>query len=94
MLASKVSFYLRIQKLWLSHGDHLVAGNTHNITSIDCFVSQQCCIDVQMLCNFVVLLIIHFQDKYSHLPVSLHLTEVVIIVRSSKKYEGWWVGVG
>jgi hypothetical protein len=28
---------------------------------------------VQVSCHFIVLLILHFRDKYAHLPVPLHL---------------------
>ena len=38
------------------------------------FVSQQCFIDIQLSCNFVVLLICHFRDRYAELSIPLHLT--------------------
>ena len=74
VLAAKVSFFFRIWKLWISHGDHSVFGNTRKITSTDCFVSQQCFLDIQMSCHFVVLLIVHFKTRYLGLAVPLHLT--------------------
>ena len=74
MLAGKVSFFFRIWKLWFSHGDHGVGGNTKNLTLQECFVSNQCYLDVQLSCHFVVLLIRYFRDAFSHLPVPLHLT--------------------
>ena len=40
----------------------------------ECFVSNQCYLDVQLSCHFVVLLIRYFRDAFSHLPVPFHLT--------------------
>ena len=74
ILASKVSFFFTLWKLWLKHGNHGVLGNSKTLSAHEAFVSQQCYIDIQISCHFVVLLIAHFRDKYSHLPVSLHLT--------------------
>lgn len=37
-------------------------------------VSQQCYLDIQLLCHFVVLLICHFKDKYPYLVVMLDST--------------------
>lgn len=74
VLASKVSFFFRLWKLWFQFGDHIVGGNSKKLTTARNFVSMQCFIDVQMSCHFVVLLICHFRDKYPHLPVLLHLT--------------------
>jgi hypothetical protein len=45
-----------------------MGGNTNKLTVKDSFVSTQCLLD------FVVLLIRHYKDTYSHLPVPLHLT--------------------
>lgn len=45
-----------------------------NFTIAQNFISHQCFIDIQIACNFVVLLICYFRDKYSHLHVPLHLT--------------------
>ena len=74
VLASKVSFFFRIWKLWFQHGDLGVGGNTKNLTLQECFVSNQCYLDVQLSCHFVVLLIRYFRDAFPHLPVPLHLT--------------------
>ena len=74
VLCSKVSFFFRLWKLWFVHGNHLVGGMACNFTIAQNFISQQCFIDIQIACNFVVLLVCHFRDKYSHLPVPLHLT--------------------
>jgi len=74
VLASKVSFFFRIWKLWFHHGDHGVGGNTKKLTLQECFVSNQCYLDVQLSCHFVVLLIRYFRDGFSHLPVPLNLT--------------------
>ena len=74
VLASKVSFFFRIWKLWFTYGDHNVGGNTKTPTLQECFVSNQCYLDVQLSCHFVVLLIRYFRDAFSHLPVPFHLT--------------------
>ena len=37
-------------------------------------MSNQCFLDIQLSCHFVVLLIVHFRDRYPHLSVPLHLT--------------------
>ena len=74
VLASKVSFFFRIWKLWFQHGDHGIGGNTKTPTLQECFVSNQCYLDVQLSCHFVVLLIKYFCDAFPHLPVPLHLT--------------------
>jgi hypothetical protein len=57
ILAGKVSFFFRIWKLWIKHGDQSVGGNTKNLTAAESFVSNQCYLDVQLSCHFVVLLI-------------------------------------
>ena len=74
VLASKVSFFFRIWKLWFQFGNHSIGGNSQKLTLANNFISQQCFIDVQMSCHFVVLLICHFRDKYPELAVPLHLT--------------------
>lgn len=74
VLASKVSFFFRIWRLWFQHGDHAVGGNTKNLTTQECFVSNQCFLDVQISCHFVVLLIKYFREHHDNLPVPLHLT--------------------
>jgi hypothetical protein len=74
VLAAKVSFFFRLWKLWLKHGDHGVLGNSKTLNAQESFVSQQCFIDIQISYHFVVLLIAHFRDRYPHLPVPLHLT--------------------
>jgi hypothetical protein len=74
VLATKVSFFFRLWRLWLKHGNHTVGGNTKSLTQAASFVSQQCFLDVQMSCHFVVLLIKMFRDFYLALEVSLHLT--------------------
>ena len=73
-MASKVSFFFHLWKLWLKHGDHGVLGNSRVLTVANRFVSQQCFLDVQMSCHYVVFLVMHFQNKYPHLSVPLHLT--------------------
>jgi hypothetical protein len=40
VLASKVSFFFRIWKLWFHHGDHGVGGNTKKLTLQECFCKQ------------------------------------------------------
>jgi hypothetical protein len=74
VLAAKVSFFFRLWKLWLKHGDHGILDNSKSLNAQESFVSQQCFIDIQILCHFVVVLIAHFRDKYPHLPVPLYLT--------------------
>jgi hypothetical protein len=58
----------------MKHGNHGVLGNTEPVNPKLHFVSQQCFLDVQLSCHFVVLLICHFRDCYPHLTVPLHLT--------------------
>ena len=74
VLSSKVSFFFCLWKLWFVHGNHSIGGMACNFTVAENSISQQCFIDIQIACNFVVLLICHFHDKYSHLHVPLHLT--------------------
>lgn len=74
MLASKVSFFFRLWRLWLKHGDHGIPGNSKHIVEAQHFVSKHCFINIQLSCSFAVLLICHFRDRYRHLPVPLHLT--------------------
>ena len=40
VLASKVSFFFRIWKLWFKYGNHAVGGNTKTPTLQECFVSN------------------------------------------------------
>jgi hypothetical protein len=74
VLASKVSFFFRLWKLWFHHGYHSSGGNSKPLTQMEHFVSQQCFLDIQVSCHFVVLLIVHFRDMYPNLVVPLHLT--------------------
>ena len=74
VLAAKVSFFFRLWKLWFAHGNHAMGNNSVRFTARESFVSQQCFLDVQISCHFVVLLVKHFRDMYPHLPVPLHLT--------------------
>ena len=74
VLAFKVSFFFRLWKLWLKHGDHSVGGNIGNLSAQEAFVSNQCYLDIQLSCNFVVLLIKYFRDFFGYLVVPLHLT--------------------
>lgn len=55
---------------WLS----LEWWNSKHLTQTEHFVSQQCFLDIQVSCHFVVLLIVHFRDMYPNLVVPLHLT--------------------
>ena len=73
VLASKGSFFLRIWKLWINHGNHSIGGNTKRCSLQEIFISTQCFLDIQLSCHFVVLLIRFFRDFYSYLLVSLHL---------------------
>jgi hypothetical protein len=72
--AAKVSCFFRIWKLWLKYGDHGVLGNNKSVSTQESFVSQQCFVDIQLSCHFVVLLIKTFRDRFPSLPVPLHLT--------------------
>ena len=49
-------------------------GNSVLAVPSECFISNQCFLDIQMSCHFVVLLICHFRDRFPELPVPLHLT--------------------
>ena len=71
---AKVSFFFRLWKLWMKHGNHGVLGNTEAVNPKLHFVSQQCFLDIQLSCHFIVLLVCHFRDKYPHLSVPFHLT--------------------
>jgi len=74
VLASKVSFFFRIWKLWFKYEDHDVGGNRKIPTLQECFLSNQCYLDVQLSCHFVVLLIMYkFRDAFCHLMVPFHL---------------------
>jgi hypothetical protein len=53
---------------------HRGGRNTKSLTQTKSFISQQCFLDVQMSCHFVVLLIKMFRDHFSTLSVPLHLT--------------------
>jgi hypothetical protein len=57
----------------MKHGDHGVLGNIKFVNAQESFVSQQCFVDIQMSCHFVVLLISLFRKKYPTLPIPLHL---------------------
>ena len=74
VLASKVSFFFRLWKLWFSHGNHAIGNNSVRFKPAENFVNQQCFLDVQLLCHFIVLLVKHFRDNYPNVPVPLHLT--------------------
>ena len=74
VLASKVSFFFKLWKLWLKHKDHGDLRNSKTLSAQEAFVNQQCFIDIQISCHFIVLLIAHFRDNYSHLSIPLHLT--------------------
>lgn len=73
VLVSKVSFFFRLWRLWLKCGDHTVGGNPRKLTLIDSFLSNQWCPYAQLLCHFVVLLIMHFIYWYPSVVVPLHL---------------------
>ena len=47
--------------------------NPKKLTVMESFVSNQCFLDIQLPCHFVVLLIVHFRNRYPHLSVPLHL---------------------
>jgi hypothetical protein len=89
-LAAKVSFFLQLSKLWLTHEDHSVLGNTRSITVAECFITQQCFVDIQMSCHFVVLLAIHFRNKYPHLAVPFQLTGSDSCEIFFSKVGAWW----
>jgi hypothetical protein len=74
VLVAKVLFFFRLWKLWFKFGDHSVGGNTKTLSVQECFVSNQCCIDIQISCYFLVLLIKYFRDFHNDLLVPLHLT--------------------
>jgi hypothetical protein len=68
VFVGKVSFFFRLWKLWFKHGDHSVGGNTKTLTVQECAVSNQCFLDVQLSCHFVVLLIKYFRDVFPICP--------------------------
>jgi hypothetical protein len=74
VVATRGFFFLRLWRLWIKHGSHGVGGNSMTITLADCFVSNQCFIDITMSCHFIVLLIVTFRDNYRHLEISFHFT--------------------
>jgi hypothetical protein len=63
---SKVSFFLRLWKLWLHLGTHTYSLKTN-------FISRQAYLDMQISCHCIVLLIKLFKDKYNHLEVPFGL---------------------
>ena len=67
-------FKIRIWKLWFSHMNYQVFMISKSYTVAQ-FVSNQCFIDDQVLCHFLVLLVVHFKNKYPHLPIPLHLID-------------------
>ena len=73
VLVAKVSFFFRVWRLWLKHENHTIGGNCKNLTQSESFVPQQCFLDVQMSCHFVVLLMKLFRDFYLNLHVPLYL---------------------
>jgi hypothetical protein len=73
VLASKIFFFFCLWKLWFKNGDHGVLGYSKPLVLQEAFVSQQCFVDIQMSCHFVLLLIRFFRNKYSSLPMPLHL---------------------
>ena len=87
VLTSKESFFFRLWKLWLKHGHQGVLGNSETLSAQEAFVNQQYFIDIQISSHFVVLLIVHFRDKYSHFPVPLHLIR-------SDSYEVFFLRLG
>ena len=76
VLSAKVSFFFQIWKLWFKFGDHTIGGNTKTLSVQECFVSNQCYLDIQLSCHFVVLLIKYFHDFHRDLSVPLHLTRL------------------
>ena len=73
MLFFKVSFFSRLWKLWFLHGNYPVWGLACKFRIAKKLIRQQCFIDIQIVCNFMVILVCHFCDKYSHLHVPLYL---------------------
>jgi hypothetical protein len=66
-----MSLFFCLRKLWLKHGDHTVIGNPKKVNITNSFVNQQCFLDLQMFCHFVVFFINHFRDQYPELVVSI-----------------------
>lgn len=71
-ISSCIFFFPPVKMFWLQHGDHLVFRNFQKPTASKNFVSQQFFIHVQLSCHFK--LVSHFEDKYPHIFVPLHLT--------------------
>ena len=74
VLTTKISFLFRLWNLWFTHDNHAIENNSIRFTVSSNFVIDQCFLDVQLSCHFVLLLVKHFRDVYPHLPVFLHLT--------------------
>jgi hypothetical protein len=90
VLAAKVSFLYRIWHLWLKHGNHTMGGITKSLTQFGIFVFQQCFLDIQMFCPFVVLLIKMFKDQFPNMVVLLHLTCSTIVMFLLVELREWW----
>jgi len=58
----------------MKHNNHSVLGITKPMNPKLHFINQQCFLDVQLSCHFIILLICHFYDKYLHLKVPINLT--------------------
>jgi hypothetical protein len=90
--AAKVSFFLRIWKLWFKYGDHSVGGNKRTLTLQQCFISNQCFLDIQLSCHFVVLLIRYFRDfhgSFLFLCIYLDLMHVRYFLVKLAACRGW-----
>lgn len=72
VLASKVSWFFRLWRLWLHYGDHSVGGNVGKYTE-KAMISVQAFHDVNASCHFIVLLICAFRDKWPYLEIPFHL---------------------
>ena len=71
----------------MKHGNHGMLGNTEAVNPKLHFMSQQCFLDIQLSCHFILLLICHFHDKFLSLIVPFHLTR-------SDSYEVFFSKVG
>ena len=65
-VASKVSFFLCLWKLWLHLG-------THTYSLRKNLISHQAYLDMDILCHYIVLPIKLLKDKYNHLKIPFGL---------------------
>lgn len=58
--------------------NHEVENNSMTFKAIKSFIRQQCVLNVQMSCHFIVLLVKHFRDKHPYLRSLFILPGVMV----------------